>query len=61
MAVLFVLAARNPAPARGEDEQLEAQMDAILAKIPRVGMEGLTENERQLLLKASEAIKRRRG
>ncbi len=54
-------AALTPATARVEDEQLEAQMDAILAKIPRVGMEGLTENERQLLLKASEAIKRRRG
>ena len=48
-------------PARPEDEQLEAQMDAILAKIPRVGMEGLTDSERQLLLRASEAIKRRRG
>jgi membrane associated rhomboid family serine protease len=44
-----------------EDEHLEAQVDAILEKIPRVGMEGLTENERQLLLRASEAIKRRRG
>jgi membrane associated rhomboid family serine protease len=52
--------ARASAP-RAEDEQLEAQMDAILAKIPRVGMEGLTESERQLLLRASEAIKRRRG
>jgi membrane associated rhomboid family serine protease len=60
-AATAVTAARSPAPARAEDEQLEAQMDAILAKIPRVGMEGLTENERELLLKASEAIKRRRG
>ena len=33
----------------------------VLAKIPRVGMEGLTEQERQVLLRASEAIKRRRG
>jgi membrane associated rhomboid family serine protease len=55
-------AAPRPAPpVRAEDEQLEAQMDAILAKIPRVGMEGLTEHERELLLRASEAIKRRRG
>jgi membrane associated rhomboid family serine protease len=44
-----------------DDEQLEAQVDAILAKIQHVGMEGLTEKERQTLLKASEAIKRRRG
>jgi membrane associated rhomboid family serine protease len=55
--------ARASAPAlySGEDEQLEAQVDDILAKIPRVGMEGLTEQERQVLLRASEAIKRRRG
>jgi len=44
-----------------DDEHLEAQMDAILEKIQRVGMEGLTENERQILVRASEAIKRRRG
>jgi membrane associated rhomboid family serine protease len=50
--------ARSAGPA---DEQLEAQMDAILEKIPRVGMEGLTDHERELLLRASEAIKRRRG
>lgn len=43
-----------------EDEQLEAQVDAILQKIPQVGMQGLTEGERQVLLRASEAIKRRR-
>jgi membrane associated rhomboid family serine protease len=54
-------AARAPSAPRVDDEQLEAQMDAILAKIPRVGMEGLTESERELLLRASEAIKRRRG
>ncbi len=56
------VAARRPAPqASPADEQLEAQMDAILEKIPRVGMEGLTPHERELLLRASEAIKRRRG
>jgi membrane associated rhomboid family serine protease len=54
-------ARRQPQPAGPADEQLEAQMDAILEKIPRVGMEGLTDHERQLLLRASEAIKRRRG
>jgi hypothetical protein len=51
----------RPAPRMAEDEQLEAQLDAILAKIPRVGMEGLTEGERQVLRKASEAAKRRRS
>jgi membrane associated rhomboid family serine protease len=56
-----VAARRASAPTAPADEQLEAQMDAILEKIPRVGMEGLTEHERQLLLRASEAIKRRRG
>ena len=60
-AIATAVPAARHAPVRMEDEQLEAQMDAILAKIPRVGMEGLTESERQLLLRASEAIKRRRG
>src|SRR5262249_35363864 len=46
-----------PAP---NDEQLEAQMDAILEKISRSGKESLTEHERELLLRASEAMKRRR-
>jgi membrane associated rhomboid family serine protease len=43
-----------------EDEQLEAKMDAILEKISRVGKENLTESERQLLIRASEVIRRRR-
>jgi membrane associated rhomboid family serine protease len=51
----------QPAGLRLDDEHLEAQVDAILAKIPSVGMEGLTEQERQVLVRASEAIKRRRG
>ena len=42
------------------DEQLEAQMDAILQKIHTSGKESLTDHERQVLLRASEAIKRRR-
>lgn len=51
----------SPPPRLLEDEQLEAQVDAILEKIQQVGMEGLTDSERQLLVRASEAIKRRRG
>jgi membrane associated rhomboid family serine protease len=47
--------------ARLDDEHLEAQVDAILAKVHRVGMDGLTDQERQVLVRASEAIKRRRG
>jgi membrane associated rhomboid family serine protease len=43
-----------------EDEQLEAKMDAILEKISRFGKENLTENERQLLIRASEIYRRRR-
>ncbi len=50
-----------PAAAPVEDEQLEAKMDAILEKISRVGKENLTENERELLIRASEAIRRRRS
>ncbi|MFO0879440.1 MAG: rhomboid family intramembrane serine protease [Gemmataceae bacterium] len=50
-----------PAPRLLDDEHLEAQVDAILEKIQRVGMDGLSDSERQLLVRASEAIKRRRG
>jgi membrane associated rhomboid family serine protease len=60
-ASTHVTARRPAASGSPGDEQLEAQMDAILEKIPRVGMEGLTEHERELLVRASEAIKRRRG
>jgi membrane associated rhomboid family serine protease len=49
------------ATAPPDDEQLEARMDAILEKISRTGKESLTESERQLLLRASEVFKRRRG
>lgn len=44
-----------------DDEQLEAKMDAILEKISRVGKENLTENEREVLLRASEIFRRRRS
>jgi hypothetical protein len=52
---------RTATSARQEDEHLEAKVDDILAKVSRVGMQGLTESERQTLMRASEAIKRRRG
>jgi membrane associated rhomboid family serine protease len=44
-----------------DDEQLEAKVDAILEKISRVGKDNLTDNERAVLLRASERIRRRRG
>jgi membrane associated rhomboid family serine protease len=52
---------RVGAPADREvDEQLEARMDAVLQKVQDHGLESLSENERNILLKASEAIKRKR-
>jgi membrane associated rhomboid family serine protease len=44
-----------------DDEQLEAKMDAVLEKISRVGKENLTESEREVLLRASELLKKRRN
>jgi membrane associated rhomboid family serine protease len=51
----------EPAPPIINQEVLEAQVDAILEKIARVGMEGLTDKERQVLLRASELARRRRN
>jgi membrane associated rhomboid family serine protease len=48
------------APARDIDEQLEAKLDAVLAKVAQHGKESLTESEHQVLLKASEVYRRRR-
>jgi membrane associated rhomboid family serine protease len=42
------------------DEQLEAKVDAVLEKVARFGQSSLTEQEREILLKASEIYKRRR-
>src|SRR5262249_5307043 len=48
------------APAvREVDEQLEARMDAVLRKVSDHGIESLTEQERNILLQASERIKRK--
>jgi len=46
----------SPAPA---DEQLEAQVDAVLEKVARSGRESLSESEKALLVRASEVYKRR--
>lgn len=46
---------------RSVDEQLEAKLDHVLEKVSRYGRESLTAEERELLLRASEIYKRRRG
>lgn len=43
-----------------DEENLEAKMDAVLEKLSRVGKENLSESEREVLLRASELIRRRR-
>ena len=49
------------APASSDvDEQLEAKLDVILEKVARSGQASLTENERQILLRASEVYKRKK-
>lgn len=42
------------------DEQLEAQLDAVLEKMAQHGQESLTDTERQILFRASEVYRRRR-
>jgi membrane associated rhomboid family serine protease len=49
------------APAADVDEQLEAKLDEVLAKVARSGRASLTENELQILLRASEVYKKRRS
>ena len=51
-----VHAAQRPALARDVDEQLEARMDAVLQKVSDHGMDSLTEQEREILQRASERM-----
>jgi membrane associated rhomboid family serine protease len=53
-----VLAPSTPPPPA--DEHFEARLDAVLAKIARTGKESLTEDERRILVQASELYKKRR-
>ena len=46
-------------PSALNDEHLEAKVDAILEKVARVGMAGLTDQEREVLMKASDVIRRK--
>ena len=45
----------------GEDEQLEARLDAVLDKVAREGQASLTESEKAILVHASEVYRRRRS
>jgi membrane associated rhomboid family serine protease len=49
------------APTATDPDELEAQVDAVLAKVARSGKSSLTESERQILMHASEVYKRRRS
>jgi membrane associated rhomboid family serine protease len=54
---------REPVTTRGSpdvDEQLEAKLDAVLAKWNESGEGSLTESEREFLIKASEVCRKRR-
>ena len=49
-------------PARSPvDEQLEAKVDAVLAKLSRLGRDQLSDEEKQLLERAAEIFRRRRS
>ena len=48
----------GPPPAA--DEHLEAEMDRVLEKVKNSGLNSLTDGERQILVRASEVIKKRR-
>lgn len=49
------------ATARVVDEQLEAKLDLVLEKVSTSGMQSLTDEEKQILQKASEAMRKRKG
>jgi membrane associated rhomboid family serine protease len=49
--------ARQPA---GPDEHLEAELDAVLAKVARHGKSSLTDREQTILMRASEVYRNRR-
>jgi hypothetical protein len=50
-----------PPAAEDHDEGLEAKLDRVLEKVTRYGQSSLTDDERQILLRASEVYKRRRS
>jgi len=48
-------------PQRPVDEQLEAKMDTVLEKVSKTGMDSLTMEEKNILRRASEALRRKRN
>ncbi len=50
----------QPAAGGGVDEHLEAKLDAVLAKVARQGKGSLTAEENDILMRASEAFKKKR-
>jgi membrane associated rhomboid family serine protease len=50
-----------PTPSREADELLEAQLDAVLAKVADQGQTSLSSAEREILQRASEVYRKRRG
>ncbi len=50
-----------PAKDPNVDEQLEAKIDAILEKVSRSGQNSLTDEEKELLMRASEIYKKKRN
>jgi membrane associated rhomboid family serine protease len=56
-----VPAPRPERQAASVDEQLEAKLDNVLEKVARHGKESLSPEENDILLRASEIYKRRRG
>lgn len=55
-----VAAAVDGPPAAPANEQLEAKLDAILEKVSKYGRGGLTPEENEILVRASELYKKRR-
>ncbi|VTR96498.1 rhomboid family protein : Putative membrane protein OS=Singulisphaera acidiphila (strain ATCC BAA-1392 / DSM 18658 / VKM B-2454 / MOB10) GN=Sinac_5094 PE=4 SV=1: Rhomboid [Gemmata massiliana] len=47
-------------PRRPADEQLEAKLDAVLAKVSKYGPESLSPDEREIFYRAGELYKKRR-
>jgi membrane associated rhomboid family serine protease len=50
----------QPVPAAEPEEHLEAELDAVLEKVARLGRSSLTEREQSVLNKASEYYRQRR-
>jgi membrane associated rhomboid family serine protease len=49
----------RPRPREGSDD-IESKVDAVLAKVSKLGQESLTPEEREILFKASELYKKKR-